>query len=236
MNGKVLEDLLQKQLDIKKTVLIVDYVKMMRRNLSHILSNAGYTVLGAKNGIEALNILQKRNVHLVITDVEMPSMNGLELLQSIRSSAETAKIPVIMCTGTKKKKDLVCAMRLGIQGFFIKPITPTDVRKKVEEILGRTNEESRQAPEQESNEESEARGGRGYYFPETDGRGMRMISEKKLEEGMVLARDLHTLGRTLLLRRKTVLNATHIDNIKRAEGSNRPAAIYIIDGSGGESV
>ena len=123
----------------KRTVLVVEDVKLMRMSLRQILVAEGYDVLEAENGVEALDTLKSSEIDLVITDVKMPNMDGLEMVQQIRANDETATIPVIMCTVSKDKADESRATQLGVQAFLNKPVWPAIVRTKVSEVLDGTN-------------------------------------------------------------------------------------------------
>ena len=126
---------------LKGVVLVVDDVKLMRMSLCRVLKSAGYTVFEAEDGTQALAMLQLeemlrfQDMSLVIADIRMPDMDGLEMVEQIRANPKTANLPVLMCTGTKRKSEIIQAARLGIQGFLVKPVSPASLLTKVEEIF-----------------------------------------------------------------------------------------------------
>jgi CheY-like chemotaxis protein len=108
----------------KKIILIVDDVMVMRLMLRAKLEEAGFEVLEAEDGEKALTILEKEpDVRLIITDVKMPVMDGLELIGNIRNSLQYAAIPVIICTAKGEISVVRKAKQLGVQRFLVKPIT-----------------------------------------------------------------------------------------------------------------
>lgn len=123
----------------KINALVVDDVAIMRKLLGLVLKNEGHNVVEAENGEQALSHLNMNPIDIVIADITMPDMDGLEMVEKIRSDDRTANIPVIMCTATKTPKDESRAKQLGIQGFLMKPIKPQTVKAKVNEILSGAN-------------------------------------------------------------------------------------------------
>ena len=119
-----------KRMGLKGVVLVVDGVKLMRMSLCRVLRSAGHRVFEAEDGTEALAMLPYQDMDLVIADIRIPDMNGLEMVQQIRVNPKTANIPVLMCTATKRKSDIVQAARLGIQGFLMKPVSPASLLLK----------------------------------------------------------------------------------------------------------
>ena len=131
----------------KGTVLIVDDTMVARMILRRALGSDGYMVLEAENGTKALDVLKYHCTDLVISDIRMPDMGGLELVRRIRSSAKTAHLPVLMCTASNDESDVVRAARLGIQGFLVKPIAPDVLRAKVRELLPKPYRKGKQSHE-----------------------------------------------------------------------------------------
>ncbi|MGA1862365.1 response regulator [Deferribacter thermophilus] len=104
-------------------VLIVDDSISVRKYLKDILVGNGYKVLEAKDGLQALEVLEHHRVPYIITDLEMPNLNGYELIDKIRNNLEdeSVKIYVITSRGTEKHKTK--ALELGVNGFIVKPFT-----------------------------------------------------------------------------------------------------------------
>ncbi len=109
-------------------LLIVDDSATMRKIIMRGIRQSGFKVdefLEAGNGKEALQIISSNSgIDIVLTDVNMPEMNGLELLEALRSSAETKDIPVIMITTEGSEAVIEKAKQLGVNGFIRKPFTP----------------------------------------------------------------------------------------------------------------
>lgn len=117
----------------QQRLLIVDDEEIARTNMEHVLKKDGYHCHCAANGIQALEILGREDIDLVITDLKMDQMDGLELLQEInRISPE---IPVIMVTGFATVSSAVEALRNGAAHYLGKPVNLVELRKTVREVL-----------------------------------------------------------------------------------------------------
>ncbi len=102
-------------------ILIVEDNVLTQRVLSMALRSAGYTVVTAANGVEALERLADAPVDLVVTDLAMPHMDGLTLLQHIRNNDQYAAVPVVMLTANGQTTVRNQALALGADGFLTKP-------------------------------------------------------------------------------------------------------------------
>jgi CheY-like chemotaxis protein len=118
------------------SILIVDDYAVTQRVLGHILQHAGFTVYGAFNGVEALEMLDDVSVDLVISDIAMPEMDGLELLRRIRNHPELGDLPVIMLTASGQDEDRVLAEEAGANGFLTKPASSAELLDAVGNFLG----------------------------------------------------------------------------------------------------
>jgi DNA-binding response OmpR family regulator len=105
---------------VSSTILVIDDDPNIREALGIHLRNAGYNVQTAKDGIEGGHAILKTRPDLVITDAQMPHMDGFELVQALRSDASVAHIPVIMLTSEAEWDDR--GKRLGVNGYVTKPI------------------------------------------------------------------------------------------------------------------
>ena len=118
--------------------LIVDDSSMMRRILTNTLAKLGYPdVIEAATGRDALERLSEGSVDVIITDWQMPDMNGLDLVRSLRSSPATRQMPVMMVTSNARSDDVVEALKSGVNGYVVKPFTLETIREKVAAILAR---------------------------------------------------------------------------------------------------
>ena len=116
--------------------LVVDDVSTMRRIVVGLLREAGYReVEEAEDGLSALEKLRNARFDFVITDVYMPRMTGMQLLQEIKQDAQLARIPVLMLTADARKEDILQAARLGASGYVVKPFTKAILESKVLMIL-----------------------------------------------------------------------------------------------------
>ncbi|MHB9031307.1 MAG: response regulator [Candidatus Latescibacterota bacterium] len=127
----------------QKTILIVDDMLMMRFVLRAQLEGTGYRVLEAEDGEKALEIIQKEmniewrgGVDLVITDVVMTVMDGLELVKKLRQELGLTKLPVIVCTSRGEIDIVRRAKLLGVQGFLVKPIARPTLLATIKRVLG----------------------------------------------------------------------------------------------------
>ena len=118
------------------TVLVVDDSITVRQTLVLTLQKADYKVLQARDGREGINQLQKNpNIQLVISDVEMPNMNGFEFLSHRRTDPQISKIPVVMLTSRSSEKHRQLAMHLGAKHYFTKPYIEQEFLAAIKNIL-----------------------------------------------------------------------------------------------------
>lgn len=122
----------------KLKILVVDDMAVSRGLLTQALDqlsirNYAYVC----NGNEAVHYLSKSPVHLVISDYNMPEMDGLGLLQTMRSTAATAKTGFIMVTGTEDVRVIQQGAQLGMNNFLKKPFTAASLRECIEKVFGR---------------------------------------------------------------------------------------------------
>ena len=117
-------------------ILAVDDSPTMRRIIINTLKRAGYSeVLEAKDGKEALAKIKVEDINFVITDWNMPEMNGLELVKYLRATAEYSDMPILMVTTRSVKDDILEAMRAGVNNYIVKPFTPETLKEKIQYIL-----------------------------------------------------------------------------------------------------
>ena len=116
----------------ERTVLVVDDDKLIRTMLGDILGGAGYRVLKAKDGMEAFKQVIAKSPHVIISDLEMPLLNGYGLLGALQNIPETSFIPVIMITGkAKSEEDELKAFQTGFFDVIFKPFTTGSVLARV---------------------------------------------------------------------------------------------------------
>jgi two-component system, chemotaxis family, chemotaxis protein CheY len=105
-----------------KKVLIVDDSETIRQEVARALGNAGFSVVEACDGMEALERLAESDFSIMILDVNMPRLGGLDLLDRLKQDAKTAKLPVIMLTTEAQRSMIERAKNAGARGWLIKPV------------------------------------------------------------------------------------------------------------------
>jgi len=121
-------------------VLIVDDEEKTRQLMIETLSALGYSTFGARDGEEALSILEQQKMDLVITDIKMPKMNGLSLLESIK--AKETSLPVLLITGYNFNYTMEQALQKGADGFLAKPFRIGKIEEAIENLLGTKKQET----------------------------------------------------------------------------------------------
>ncbi|MBW1861592.1 MAG: response regulator [Deltaproteobacteria bacterium] len=124
-------------------VLIVDDSLPMRSVVKKTIKASGFKVsqfFDASNGEEALNILREEWLDLVLTDYNMPDMNGLELIEEMKKNEELKTIPVVMVTTEGSQQRVEEFMEKGVADYIKKPFTPEEVRNKLNRIMGETED------------------------------------------------------------------------------------------------
>jgi two-component system chemotaxis response regulator CheY len=117
-------------------ILAVDDSPTMRRIIINTLKRAGYTnVVEAEDGKDALAKLRVENVNLVITDWNMPEMDGLSFVTAVRGMDKYREMPILMITTRSVKDDIIEAMKAGVSNYIVKPFTPETLREKIEALL-----------------------------------------------------------------------------------------------------
>ncbi len=121
---------------VPKTILFVEDSPTMRRIIANSLRQVGFDeIIEAENGVDALEKLEGKEVDLVVTDWNMPEMNGAELVKTLREMPSYAEVPIIMITTRGMKDDVMTAMKLGVNGYIVKPFTPEILQEKLKSIL-----------------------------------------------------------------------------------------------------
>ncbi len=119
-------------------ILIVDDFSTMRRIVRNLLKEIGYTNADeAEDGQAALAKLKNGNFEFVVSDINMPNMNGFELLTQIKADAALKHLPVLMVTAEAKKEDIVTAAQAGASGYIVKPFTKATLEDKVNKIVAK---------------------------------------------------------------------------------------------------
>ncbi|MDA8089864.1 MAG: response regulator [Nitrospiraceae bacterium] len=116
-------------------ILIVDDCRTTRKLLSLYVKAKGFDVQTAENGLDAIEKLAGGNINLIITDLNMPFMDGIELTRTLRADPSYSGIPVLMVTTEKDAEEKRRAAEAGVSGFIVKPVSADDVVKNVRGLM-----------------------------------------------------------------------------------------------------
>ena len=121
-------------------ILIVEDFATMRRVIRNLLHDLGYAnICEADDGMTALTLLHNQCVDLVITDLLMPTMGGMELLRAIRADRQLRATPVLMITADAKRERIIEAAHAGVNAYIVKPFTAAVLDSKIRQIFRRLN-------------------------------------------------------------------------------------------------
>ena len=116
--------------------LIVDDFSTMRRIVRGLLKEMGCNNADeAEDGVVALAMMKAQKYDFVVSDINMPNMNGFDLLKAIKADEGLRHIPVLMVTAEARKEDIVMAAQSGAAGYIVKPFTKATLEEKVQKIL-----------------------------------------------------------------------------------------------------
>jgi two-component system, chemotaxis family, chemotaxis protein CheY len=116
--------------------LVVDDFSTMRRIVRGLLKEMGCNNTDeAEDGAIALNMLKQQRYDFVVSDINMPNMNGFDLLKAIKADENLRYLPVLMVTAEARKEDIVLAAQSGAAGYIVKPFTKATLEEKVQKIL-----------------------------------------------------------------------------------------------------
>lgn len=120
----------------KKILIAEDSPTMRSLIISTITALGDYLTLEAANGFEALRILPREKVDLIITDINMPDINGLELVSFIRENNNYRQTPLIIISTESSERDREKGLSLGADAYLVKPFAPADLQHLIQEYLG----------------------------------------------------------------------------------------------------
>lgn len=116
--------------------LVVDDSTTMRRIIINTLNKLGYTeIVEAGNGREGIDKLNEGPVDMIITDWNMPEMNGIEFIRTLRAMEGKQQLPVLMVTTNATKDDIVEALRAGVTNYVVKPFSPGTIKEKIDAVM-----------------------------------------------------------------------------------------------------
>ena len=125
-------------MDKNMKILIVDDFSTMRRIIKNLLRDLGFNnTQEADDGLTALPMLKGGGFDFLVTDWNMPGMQGIDLLKAVRADADLASLPVLMVTAEQKREQIVEAAQAGVNGYIVKPFTAQTLKEKLDKIFER---------------------------------------------------------------------------------------------------
>ncbi|MBX3648489.1 MAG: chemotaxis response regulator CheY [Rhodocyclaceae bacterium] len=129
--------------DMKMKFLVVDDFSTMRRIVRNLLKELGFlNVDEAEDGAMAYSKLTSEPYDFIVTDWNMPNMDGLTLLQQVRANPQLKHLPVLMITAEAKKENIVAAAQAGASGYIVKPFTAATLNEKLNKIFEKLEKEA----------------------------------------------------------------------------------------------
>jgi len=123
-------------MNLDMNVLVVDDFSTMRRIVKKSLTIMGFkNIIEVEDGKDALDILAKEDIGLILSDWNMPVMMGIDLLKAVRGDEKLKKIPFIMVTAEGQKNNIMAAVEAGVSNYIVKPFTPDILKEKIQKIL-----------------------------------------------------------------------------------------------------
>ena len=119
-----------------KCILVVDDSETVRQVLQMTLANAGFDVVEAEDGVDALNKLSGAQVDMLITDLNLPNMDGLDLIKRVREAGDHRFTPIVMLTTESSEEKKLAGREAGASGWIVKPFKPEQLLKVVKMVLG----------------------------------------------------------------------------------------------------
>lgn len=125
---------------MKETILIVEDEKDIVKMLEYNLSKEGFKILSANNGEDALDLVHRHLPDLIILDLMLPEMDGLEVCKELKKESKTAHIPIVMLTAKSQEADKIVGLELGADDYVTKPFSPRELTARIKAILRRASD------------------------------------------------------------------------------------------------
>lgn len=119
-----------------KTILIAEDSASVRKFITLALKIKGYKVISVEDGMQALELIPKENIDLLITDLNMPNVDGLKLIKTIREQPEYTKLPIIILSSLSKEEDINLGLQTGANSYLIKPFNTKRIQYEVAKYIG----------------------------------------------------------------------------------------------------
>ncbi|MEQ8770172.1 MAG: response regulator transcription factor [Phycisphaerales bacterium] len=208
-----------------RLILVVDDEPDLTELLTYNLKRAGYNVLVAANGVDALRLAEEHHPDLVLLDIMMPELDGREVARRLRRSASNANVPIVMLTARGEEADELTGLALGADDYVVKPFSMQVLLARIEAVLRRVSA-SRSGEEEELLEYGPLSVDTGVHSATLEGRPLQLtVTEFKLLSALVAAEG-KVLSRPALISRAmgpgvTVTERTidvHVTSIRKKLG------------------
>ncbi len=121
---------------MSKSIMTVDDSASVRQMVSFTLREAGYDVIEACDGLDALSKFSGKNLNLIVTDLNMPNLDGIELIKRIRTGTENKFVPILMLTTESQDEKKIQGKQAGATGWIIKPFKPEQLLAVIKKVIG----------------------------------------------------------------------------------------------------
>ncbi|MDO8525247.1 MAG: response regulator, partial [Candidatus Omnitrophota bacterium] len=128
---------------MKETILIVEDEKDIVKMLEYNLKKEGFKTLSARGGEDALDLAVRQRPDLVVLDLMLPGIDGLEVCKNLKGDTKTASIPVIMLTAKSQESDKIVGLELGADDYMTKPFSPRELIARIKAVLRRVKEKDK---------------------------------------------------------------------------------------------
>ena len=118
-----------------KAIMVVDDSETIRKFLSFALRALGFSVVSARDGMDALEKLSQNKVDLVITDLNMPNMDGFEFLKALREDTQYCHVPIIILSSLNSSQEIEMGMQLGASSYLVKPFDQKRIQYEVAKYI-----------------------------------------------------------------------------------------------------
>jgi len=120
---------------MKKVILIADDSPTIRKFVSFSLKAHGFEVVAACDGMEAVELLPTQSIDLIITDLNMPNMDGFELIKAVRENENNKDIPIIILSSLKGSEEIEKGLKVGANSYMVKPFDPKRIQYEVAKYI-----------------------------------------------------------------------------------------------------
>ena len=128
---------------MKETILIVEDEKDIVKMLDYNLKKEGFRALSVRNGEGAIDLVRREHPDMIILDLMLPGMDGLEVCKTLKGDSKTASIPIIMLTAKSQESDKVVGLELGADDYVTKPFSPRELIARIKAVLRRGKEKDK---------------------------------------------------------------------------------------------